>query len=226
MGAVRKYLLYAVGEILLVMIGILLALQVNNWNEERKANIKGIELIISLNKELEKNAQTIKIDLDKNKSYSSLYKIWIYEERTAKSDEKKIETIWNATNFATVDLTFAIISDILNSEGNRLIQYKQLIDELRELNNWYIGIVKHQTHLTDFYNGQFMDFVARNGHGVSFTALSPQDVGENFLELYDDQSFKSYTSAIHSLRRSVINKQQSALESIQSVLFLIQNMNL
>ncbi len=31
-----KYLLYAFGEIALVMIGILLALQVNNWNEEKK----------------------------------------------------------------------------------------------------------------------------------------------------------------------------------------------
>jgi hypothetical protein len=31
-----KYLLYAVGEVLLVVIGILLALQINNWNEERK----------------------------------------------------------------------------------------------------------------------------------------------------------------------------------------------
>ena len=31
-----KYLIYAVGEIVLVMIGILLALQVNNWNENRK----------------------------------------------------------------------------------------------------------------------------------------------------------------------------------------------
>jgi sensor domain CHASE-containing protein len=30
-----KYLLYAVGEILLVVIGILIALQINNWNEER-----------------------------------------------------------------------------------------------------------------------------------------------------------------------------------------------
>lgn len=33
---IRKYLLYALGEILLVVIGILIALQVNNWNEERK----------------------------------------------------------------------------------------------------------------------------------------------------------------------------------------------
>lgn len=31
-----KYLMYAVGEIFLVMIGILLALQVNTWNEQRK----------------------------------------------------------------------------------------------------------------------------------------------------------------------------------------------
>lgn len=32
---VTRYLAYAIGEIFLVMIGILLALQVNNWNEER-----------------------------------------------------------------------------------------------------------------------------------------------------------------------------------------------
>lgn len=36
-GRVRKYLKYAIGEILLVMIGILLAVQVNNWNEDRIA---------------------------------------------------------------------------------------------------------------------------------------------------------------------------------------------
>ena len=35
-GKAGKYLIYAIGEIGLVMIGILLALQVNNWNEERK----------------------------------------------------------------------------------------------------------------------------------------------------------------------------------------------
>jgi hypothetical protein len=31
-----KYFIYAIGEIFLVMVGILLALQVNNWNEKRK----------------------------------------------------------------------------------------------------------------------------------------------------------------------------------------------
>lgn len=39
-GKTTKYLKYAIGEIVLVMIGILLALQVNNWNAERQANIE------------------------------------------------------------------------------------------------------------------------------------------------------------------------------------------
>ena len=37
---VAKYLRYAIGEIILVVIGILIALQVNNWNENRKSEVK------------------------------------------------------------------------------------------------------------------------------------------------------------------------------------------
>ena len=32
---IAKYLRYAIGEIFLVVIGILIALQINNWNENR-----------------------------------------------------------------------------------------------------------------------------------------------------------------------------------------------
>ncbi|RAJ11763.1 DUF6090 family protein [Olleya aquimaris] len=39
-----KYLIYAIGEILLVVIGILIALQINNWNETRKTEIVEIEI--------------------------------------------------------------------------------------------------------------------------------------------------------------------------------------
>ena len=35
-----KYLLYAIGEIVLVVIGILIALQINNWNEQQKKSAK------------------------------------------------------------------------------------------------------------------------------------------------------------------------------------------
>lgn len=43
-----KYLRYAIGEILLVVVGILIALQVNNWNESRKKESQRKELVQSL----------------------------------------------------------------------------------------------------------------------------------------------------------------------------------
>ena len=43
-----KYLRYAIGEIVLVMLGILLALQVNNWNENRKVQKNEIKLVEQL----------------------------------------------------------------------------------------------------------------------------------------------------------------------------------
>ena len=41
----RKYMLYAIGEVLLVMIGILLALQVNNWNENKQQRNQELEIL-------------------------------------------------------------------------------------------------------------------------------------------------------------------------------------
>jgi len=42
---IAKYLRYAIGEILLVVIGILIALQINNWNERQKAHLYEIKML-------------------------------------------------------------------------------------------------------------------------------------------------------------------------------------
>ena len=54
-----KYLKYAIGEIVLVVIGILIALSINNWNEERKDRIEELSALIDLKKEFESNRNDI-----------------------------------------------------------------------------------------------------------------------------------------------------------------------
>ena len=51
-GSLTKYLLYALGEILLVVLGILIALQINNWNEHQKRLLQETELLESFEVEL------------------------------------------------------------------------------------------------------------------------------------------------------------------------------
>ena len=50
-----KYLRYAFGEIILVVIGILLALQVNNLNEKRKLRVQEKNVLLSLHNEISSN---------------------------------------------------------------------------------------------------------------------------------------------------------------------------
>ena len=54
-----KYFKYAIGEILLVVIGILIALQINNWNEERKQNNLEQEYLKALKTEFENNLNEV-----------------------------------------------------------------------------------------------------------------------------------------------------------------------
>ena len=54
-GKMGKYFKYAIGEILLVMVGILLALQVSNWNQNRMDRIKELSILTSIHAEFKAN---------------------------------------------------------------------------------------------------------------------------------------------------------------------------
>ena len=62
-GEARKYMLYAIGEISLVVLGILIALQINNWNESRKDRIKEIGVLVDVSKNLMRNNDIIRSSL-------------------------------------------------------------------------------------------------------------------------------------------------------------------
>lgn len=59
-----RYLLYAIGEIFLVVIGILIALQVNNWNQEKKNKITEVALLEQLEKDLTNSLGDIEFNIN------------------------------------------------------------------------------------------------------------------------------------------------------------------
>ena len=59
-----KYLKYAIGEIVLVVLGILIALQINNLNEERKAREQTKILLAEVAQELVQNIHKSDVIID------------------------------------------------------------------------------------------------------------------------------------------------------------------
>ncbi|MGK0325025.1 MAG: hypothetical protein ACJA2M_000820 [Polaribacter sp.] len=59
-----RYLIYGVGEIILVVIGILIAVNINNWNIKKIDQIQEIQNIQNIKLDLQKDELSLKYDLN------------------------------------------------------------------------------------------------------------------------------------------------------------------
>lgn len=70
-----KYLLYAIGEIILVVFGILIALQINNWNTARQIDITNTKLLEKLKIELQQNTIRLNHLNESSRGYINIKKM-------------------------------------------------------------------------------------------------------------------------------------------------------
>ena len=132
-----KYLKYALGEILLVVIGILIALQINNWNEERKAKSEEQVLLIQLKSDFSDNLDQLNQKIETRKlmlkASDELFKL-IDNPAVAIKDSLDI-LIARTMPYATFD---PIINDLSSSGELKLINNLKL---KRALTNWSADIM-------------------------------------------------------------------------------------
>ena len=83
-----KYFRYAIGEIVLVVIGILIALSINSWNEQRKSNLQEKALLQELQKNLQSNLEILDgyITLHKERQYQLSSIINHFDQKKAYTD--------------------------------------------------------------------------------------------------------------------------------------------
>ena len=80
-GKTGKYLKYAIGEIVLVVIGIIIALQINNWNETRKIRNQELKYLENLKSDIKLNIDDIAQFLNQgNSSIESASEVLEYYE--------------------------------------------------------------------------------------------------------------------------------------------------
>lgn len=93
---VRKYLIYAIGEVILVVIGILIALQINNWNENRKESQLEDKLIEVLITDLQLKKEEFVSDLAIGRSILQKSDTTIkYWEKTGNIDTLYLRSLLN-----------------------------------------------------------------------------------------------------------------------------------
>ena len=207
-----RYLKYALGEILLVVIGILIALSINNWNEKRKLKKTEWQTILALKAELTANIKSLEDILKFNQPSLDTARMFINGTLNFNDENDQLKIIRTVSGFAPLKLNHPILSQELGND-KKIIFRNEVTHRLRELDNKLQETQYNTTYLDQFWNGEFTAFMVKGGHMTSFTSgyINNTTPTPEFLGLYHSADFKNIISAKSMLLQAVIWSQEATL---------------
>lgn len=187
------YLKYAIGEIILVVIGILIALQINNWNESRIQSIAEEEFITSLKNDLTQDKAFILTIVDLNQPRMEAFEILNSDlQNLYSNDRDSLNSLFK--DYFRSQRTFYPISGTYESavSGNQIAIFrnKELIQKVVKLyNSTYDRLIDNGQILDDrwaFLSKKY-SYERRTG---TFRDMNPEqltefldDVHHHFLQM-------------------------------------------
>lgn len=221
-----KYFKYALGEILLVVIGILIALHINNWNEHRKQVKEENEIILSFKAELKTKSNQLKISIERNKEYEEHSRDLL---SLIKNDTVSVLTEDDVANFISYypyQTDMPVLNEILKSD-NKLVSKKDIIGDLRQLSTSARKVAKNLFYIDEIYNSKVTDFIISIGFELSYNI----GVGENrnislkYIEQhgYNRKQLIALFNAVNILRADFTKSQKEMLNLIEDLNSKLKN---
>jgi hypothetical protein len=143
-GNLKRYLVYAIGEILLIMIGVLLAFQVNKWNEKRNNKKAEVVYYQNIKRQLHEDMGIISRNLDYNNLYMEQFDqaTQIIEANDRSKTDTLVKISLNLFRYSDFHRASNIYETIVNSGQIKLLHNHQIIDGLQRLEEIYVYINK------------------------------------------------------------------------------------
>lgn len=141
-NALKKYMAYAIGEILLVMIGISLAFQLDNWNEDRILRKTEINYYVNIKNQIIDDQQLIGSQMEFNNRFLEAFR---YANKLIEDNDKsKMDTlgliIRDMTQYSDFDREGNIYESLVNSGEIKILQNQGIVQGIRELEERYMYI--------------------------------------------------------------------------------------
>ncbi len=230
-----KYLLYAIGEILLVVIGILIALQINNSNENRKERKKEKTFLIRLQKDIAADTLYFNNRLEFIKSQKELIYKFIHELYNTQNtvaefkDLLQMESLYSGSlvvqNSTYEELKSAGLINIIQNEQLKIDmielyrEYRIASEHFNEINNFtsreifsksvHIGI---KYYISDLYDEE------RLFRGSDWTYIN--DPSSEYFKLLENTQANYYLKYDRFLGRyeSLLSKSKALLRLVEKEL--------
>ena len=237
-----KYFKYAIGEIILVVIGILIALSLNNWKEDLANRGEETRILGGLKQEFEVNlaevSRNIKLNTSTGKSTIDLINLIRTENPFANS--RYVDSLLYAVYmFGSFDAQTGLIDEVISSGKLSIIKDTELRDRLTSIsglldnaeedylirsNYYYYHIIPYLSKYISLINqDQYMDFSSWSKTYKTYKlSESP------FKQKYDEIDLLQFENLIatHKLNNDFVNLDESDLRTFFEETLEIINKNL
>ncbi len=153
----RKYILYALGEIALVVIGILLALQINNWNEDRKNRNLERSTLVEIRSSINEEIDLFKKEIQYQKSLGDVSIFLLDHIKSGQAYEPKLDTLWEKTARFYWPVFNRVAFDLLESRGIDLIRNDHLRNEIVQLFNAHQEDLHNSIRIAQKFSDRYIE---------------------------------------------------------------------
>lgn len=173
-GRTGRYFKYAIGEIVLVVVGILLALSINNWNQERILNNENQVILRNLNEEFSENLVQLESSIsDFDRIIKALDELLtVMRTQDGKLTDVEFDRLlnktfftpnWTPSSFVLVELkNSGALSKLKNNNLKTLLfKWEREFDKMKRSNEGYAR-----------YGFDYIEFITKNGSVRNLDALS------------------------------------------------------
>jgi Family of unknown function (DUF6090) len=222
-GKTGRYIKYAIGEIALVIIGILIALSINSWYSNWKLKSEEQDLLKDLRTEVNSNIEALKIVINEHeKSYAAgqEFKL-LFQDRAAfnqMSDSTFRELFILMNQNWTYDPNKGILNSMISSGRINNLSNKELKYLLASLDDVIIDTfeetMKIESWRDDLITKQFIEaFIIVDGKIESFDIKS----------YYDSPTFRLLAFLFDELRLAGLDEENNLMNTMIHILELIDS---
>ena len=139
-----KYMRYAIGEIVLVVIGILIALQINNWNQGRLQRIEEMKMLKSLKSEFSKNLIKFDVNLKEQMNRNHIIERLLHPEATNVPFESLDSLIYYLGWNFKFNPSTGIYNSVVNSGKIEILVNDSLKIAISNFNNYLVDFEEEE----------------------------------------------------------------------------------
>jgi hypothetical protein len=211
-----KYFKYAIGEIVLVVIGILIALSINNWNELQKTKSWEERFLIDLQNELKNDyTQLTEVYTKQTKKGNNFREVLDLIPKSVQADKTKIDSIYKSAR--TGNQTFFPTAGVYNSamsagkiENIKNDSLKYAITNL--YNRYYSRLI---------YNGEVLDDVVEKIDWESRNYFNKSQGIITSWEVIKDNEFITQTEFLIAQNKVYTRIAKNNLDRIDAIIKMI-----